>query len=193
MVQRTPGAIGSSTRALGIALQAMAMEADMKDKTAVILMVVLTVAAVGQLVAAVKLYGRDGNEWLRNAGWLVMTLSAVFGWLPIYTLRRKGGVPEGKSYVHTTALVDTGIYGIVRHPQYLAGVLVSVALPLITQHWLVAVLGVVAIVVYYVDAGQEDQRCIDKFGDSYRGYMESVPQMNFVLGIARAMRRSTGA
>jgi protein-S-isoprenylcysteine O-methyltransferase Ste14 len=169
------------------------MEDAMKDKASVILMVVLTVAAVGQILAAVTLHARDGDELLTNVGWLVMMLSAIFGWLPIYTLRKKGGVPEGKSYVHTTALVDTGIYGIVRHPQYLAGVLISVALPLIAQHWLVAVLGAVAIVVYFVDAAQEDQRCIDKFGDSYRAYMATVPQMNFVLGIARAIRQRTGA
>ena len=42
----------------------------------------------------------------------------IFGMLPTVEFRKKGGVKKGKSYIHTTKLVDTGIYSIVRHPQY---------------------------------------------------------------------------
>jgi len=40
----------------------------------------------------------------------------IFGVLPVFEFRKKGGVKKGKSYIHTTKLVDTGIYSIVRHP-----------------------------------------------------------------------------
>jgi protein-S-isoprenylcysteine O-methyltransferase Ste14 len=42
----------------------------------------------------------------------------VLGCLPIIEFRRRGGVGKGESYIHTTKLVDTGIYSVVRHPQY---------------------------------------------------------------------------
>ena len=155
----------------------------------VIVSALVTVAAVGQILCAFLLYDRDGNSAWRNAGWVVLWISAVFGWLPIHTFRSKGGVPQGQSYMETTQLVDSGIYGIVRHPQYLAGVLINVGLPMIAQHWLVAALGAVAAPLYYVGAADEELYCIEKFGDAYREYMQRVPRMNFLAGILRLMRR----
>ncbi|MBN1318471.1 MAG: isoprenylcysteine carboxylmethyltransferase family protein [Anaerolineales bacterium] len=149
--------------------------------------VVLTIAAVGQIILAFLLYNPEGNTAVINAGWGVLMLSAIFGWLPIYTFRKKGRV-QGKSYINTTKLVDSGIYAIVRHPQYLAGVLICIALPLISQHWLVAVPGIVAAVIYYMDTYEEEKGCIIKFGDEYRQYMQRVPRMNFILGIIRKIR-----
>jgi protein-S-isoprenylcysteine O-methyltransferase Ste14 len=129
----------------------------MKNKAPIVLATVLTVTTVGQIILSFVLYNRDGSQLLRNAGWAVLCISALFGWLPIYAFRRKGGVPKGKSYVHTTVLVDSGIYAIVRHPQYLAGIMLSLALALIAQHWLVAALGLVAAVTHYVDTFYEEK------------------------------------
>jgi len=75
-----------------------------------------------QMVLTYFRYNGMGLDGLANTGWLVMTVSAVFGWMPFYTLRERGGVPEGESYMKTTKLVETGVYSVVRHPQYLAGV-----------------------------------------------------------------------
>jgi protein-S-isoprenylcysteine O-methyltransferase Ste14 len=120
------------------------------------------------------------------AGWGLWTLGAIFGILPILALRTKGDVPEGKSYMQTTALVDTGIYAIVRHPQGgTAGILLSLALPLIGQHWLLWALAVVGILLIYVDTFNADEACVEKFGQAYVRYMQRVPRVNFVAGIAR--------
>jgi len=146
--------------------------------------ILVTVFAVGQIILAVVLYNPEANVTVINLGWGVLMLSAIFGWLPILTFRKKGEV-EGKSYINTTVLVDTGVYSIVRHPQYLAGVLISIALPLITQHWLVAILGAAAVVLYVLGTYDEEEGCIDKFGDVYIDYMKRVPRMNFLLGIFR--------
>jgi protein-S-isoprenylcysteine O-methyltransferase Ste14 len=164
----------------------------MKNKAPIVLATVLTVTTVGQIILSFVLYNRDGSQLLRNAGWAVLCISALFGWLPIYAFRRKGGVPKGKSYVHTTVLVDSGIYAIVRHPQYLAGIMLSLALALIAQHWLVAALGLVAAVTHHVDTFYEEKSCIEKFGDAYGRYMESVPKMNFLTGLFRLIRRRAG-
>jgi protein-S-isoprenylcysteine O-methyltransferase Ste14 len=160
---------------------------DNKKENA-ILGIVLTVAAVGQMAACLTLYNSEGNALLRNLGWMLLTVSAVFGWLPIYTFRRKGRV-SGRGYIHTTVVVDSGIYGIVRHPQYLAGILMSVALALIAQNWAAAVLGAVSTVMYYINAPLEEKNNVEKFGEAYVQYMGRVPRLNFIAGMAQAIRR----
>jgi protein-S-isoprenylcysteine O-methyltransferase Ste14 len=157
------------------------------DKKMIIYSVILTIAAGGQIILAFVLYNPDANNTLINFGWGVLMLSAVFGWLPIFTFRKKGGV-KGSGYIRTTVLVDSGVYGIVRHPQYLAGVLMSIALPMISQHWVVVLFGVVAGVIYYLNTFDEEVGCIEKFGDEYKAYMAAVPRMNFILGIIRSIR-----
>jgi protein-S-isoprenylcysteine O-methyltransferase Ste14 len=127
---------------------------------------------------------------LRVAGWAIWALGTVFAIVPIFTLRSRGGVPEGESYMKTTALVDTGIYALVRHPQGgTAGMMLSLALALIGQHWLLAVLAVVGMALIYVDALKADEDCIARFGQEYVSYMRRVPRVNFLAGILRLLVR----
>jgi protein-S-isoprenylcysteine O-methyltransferase Ste14 len=82
--------------------------------------------------------------------------------------------------------VDTGIYAIVRHPQSgTAGILLNLALALLGQHWLLAVLAVAGMVLLYVDTFRADDVCIEKFGQDYVRYMQRVPRVNFVTGLVR--------
>jgi len=138
---------------------------------------------LAQLITIFFLEVDGGNSALRILGWILWLISILFGILPIIIFRVKGGVPQGKSYVKTTVLVEDGLYGIVRHPQYLAGILFNLALILISQHWLIAILGIPSMVLTYMDIQKADQSEIEKFGDAYRVYMDRVPQVNFILGI----------
>ena len=133
---------------------------------------------------------KAGLNILMYAGWVIWAISVVLGWLPIFVLKRKGGVSKGKSYVHTTTLVKTNIYAIVRHPQYTAGILFSLALIFISQNWLIAFMGAVVIVLLYFDILMTDKYEIEKFGDEYKDYMKKVPRTNFLLGIFRLLRRN---
>jgi protein-S-isoprenylcysteine O-methyltransferase Ste14 len=156
----------------------------MKKTRAGVSSAILTIAAIGQVVLSFVLYKKDGNSILRTTGWVILWISAIFGWLPVYTLK-KWGKPKGRGYIRTTVLVDRGIYAVVRHPQYLAGMLMGVALPLIAQHWIVAVLGAVVIVIYYRDTYSEEKAAIEKFGEVYERYRKSVPRINFIAGLVR--------
>lgn len=161
----------------------------MKNIKMIIMITVLTLAAVGQIILAFVLYNKDDNEAVINLGWVILWLSAIFGWLPIFTFKKWGGVPKEKAYLHTTVLVDRGVYAIVRHPQYLAGMLMGVALPLISQHWAVAILGIVVVFIYFINTFDEEESAIRKFGDEYREYMQRVPRLNFLLGIYRLISK----
>ena len=159
-----------------------------KDPKIVVSMIVLTVVMVSQIVLSFLLYNPEGIQTLRMVGWIVLFVSAIFGWLPIFTFREKGKVPKGKSFVHTTVLVDTGIYAVVRHPQFLAGILLCLSLILIVQHWMITVLGIVGMIIFYQSILDGDKSGIEKFGDDYKNYMQKVPRMNFLVGILRLLR-----
>jgi protein-S-isoprenylcysteine O-methyltransferase Ste14 len=147
-----------------------------------------------QIILAFFVFRDPGIQALSVAGWLIWILGTVFAILPIFTLRKRGGVPEGKSYMETTVLVDTGIYALVRHPQGgTAGILLSLALALIGQHWLVLVLAAVGIVLIYAATFQADEACLKKFGQEYVRYMQRVPRVNLVTGAIRLLSRRWAA
>ena len=114
---------------------------------------------------------------------------AIFGMLPTFEFRKKGKVEKGKSYIHTTKLVDTGIYSIIRHPQYVTFILFAIAGMLLFQHWIIILLGIPVIPLMYIDLIKADKDAIEKFGDDYKQYMKKVPRANFLLGIIRLLQR----
>ena len=126
-------------------------------------------------------------------GAIVWAFGMAMVMAPIIMFPRRGGVPKGKSFVRTTQLVDTGIYAVVRHPQYTGGVYsIFITTVLWYPHWLFMVLGVIGTAVIYLSCKEEDQRLIRQFGDKYLAYMKRVPGMNIFLGIWRMVRERRG-
>ena len=123
-------------------------------------------------------------------GWVVWAIGMVLVMAPIVMFPRRGNVPKGKSFVHTTRVVDSGIYGVIRHPQYLGGILaIFVATLLLYPHWLFAILGIPGAVILYWGTKEEEKRLVERFGNDYRSYMQKVPRMNLIWGIIRLRRR----
>jgi len=122
-------------------------------------------------------------------GWVVWAFGMVLVMAPIVMFPRRGGVPKGKSFVNTTRLVNTGIYAVVRHPQYTGGIYAIFLTTLLWYpHWLFAVLGIVGTVLLYFSTKAEDKELIGKFGDEYIIYTKRVPGMNVFLGTIRLLR-----
>jgi protein-S-isoprenylcysteine O-methyltransferase Ste14 len=144
------------------------------------------------LVFIFDIFNKAGFDAVMYTGWVIWAFSLLLGWLPIFIFKRKGGVPKGKSFVHTTVLVDSGLYSIVRHPQYTSGILFSLSLILISQSWLILAIGAVAIPLMYVDIIMADKYEVEKFGNEYKHYMKKVPRTNIILGIIRLLIRKNG-
>lgn len=151
--------------------------------------IILMILMLSQIMLSFFLYN-PVYPLIANIGWAVLWISAFFGWYPIYYFKKKGGVPKGKSFVNTTKLVDTGVYSIVRHPQFLAGILLALSLILITQSWIILALGIPVMIVFYLGFLEGDQNGVEKFGRDYEEYMKRVPRANFLLGLLRKRRKN---
>jgi len=115
---------------------------------------------------------------LEIIGWVTLVGGLVLVMAPMVMFPRRGGVAKGKSFIETTRLVDSGLYAIV------------LTTLLWYPHWLFGVLGAAGTVVIYLGCREEDKLLIKKFGDDYKGYMQRVPRMNFLLGSIRLLRSS---
>jgi protein-S-isoprenylcysteine O-methyltransferase Ste14 len=120
---------------------------------------IVTVLFISQIIVGFNLLSEVSQiEFLAYAGVGIYVFSClVFGWLPIIEFRKKGGVTKGKSYIHTTQLVGTGIYSVVRHPQYVTFILWAITGMLLFQHWIVVLLGVPIIPLTYIDLIKADK------------------------------------
>lgn len=147
---------------------------------------------ISQIVVGVYLLSEVSQiEVLAYAGVGLYVFSGmIFGALPVFEFRKKGEVRKGQSYIHTTKLVDTGIYSVVRHPQYVTFIMWAIAGILLFQHWIVILLGLPIMPLTYIDLIKADKDAIEKFGEDYKAYMKKVPRANFLLGIIRRFRKS---
>jgi protein-S-isoprenylcysteine O-methyltransferase Ste14 len=94
--------------------------------------------------------------------WAHQTLSAKLG-MAFNPVLRLNTVP---------ALVTEGPYRWVRHPIYLAFLLMMVATSLLTSNWLLGGCGLGLILcVIGLRTSEEERRLIEQFGDQYRQYM----------------------
>jgi protein-S-isoprenylcysteine O-methyltransferase Ste14 len=144
--------------------------------------------AIATIIGAAVL-GPGAVRPLRIAGGGIGLVALSFALLPIRTLVRRGRPTEGESYLHTTVLVDSGLFSVVRHPQYLAYILFMLTFGLLAQHIVVTVLAGLASVLLYVNAILEERDCAEELGQEYRDYIERVPRFNLVAGVIRRLRR----
>ena len=91
-------------------------------------------------------------------------------------------------------MVDKGVYGLVRHPQYLGYTLLVLSFCSLDPHPLTLGLAGGASVFFYVQSMAEENFCRENLGPEYGDYMKRVPRFNFLLGVYRiAKKRLTKA
>ncbi len=72
-------------------------------------------------------------------------------------------------------LVTSGVYGIVRHPMYLAGIIIFTFNPNVTVNGLT--ITVLADLYFLFGMIIEEQRFLRIFGNQYKEYMKNVPRL----------------
>jgi protein-S-isoprenylcysteine O-methyltransferase Ste14 len=75
-----------------------------------------------------------------------------------------------------------GIYRFSRHPMYLSMFLVYAAVSVAASSWLFALITIVTFFLQRSQAIQEENYCLNKFGQAYRQYLARTPRW---LGVPR--------
>ena len=128
-----------------------------------------------------------GPAWFRWIMHAIQIAGLIFGTLSfkVITSHEFVGITQAWRYITKkevkgdaegitqTRLVKTGVYGFVRHPLYLAGIIIFTFEPNITRNWLAV--SILADIYFIFGAFMEEKRLIKIFGDEYIEYMKQVP------------------
>ncbi len=121
----------------------------------------------------------------RITGVVAGLFALVFMFLPVLTLKRHGAVVEGGTYMHTTRVVDRGLFAIVRHPQYIGYGLFNVTFVLLNGHWSMVVVAAAALLAFFAHTFAEERYLLSVHGEAYLAYQRRVPRINVLVGIVR--------
>jgi len=114
----------------------------------------------------------DAPPWLHLLGLPLAGLGlALFWWM----FRHLGLNVTSTSMPRTDAtLITSGPYRFIRHPMYLAALILLLAASLLMANWIVAVGGVSCFALLAARSRLEERRLIEKFGDAYREYQRTT-------------------
>lgn len=74
-------------------------------------------------------------------------------------------------------IVTIGVYSIIRHPQYLGGLLAHVSISFLLSGWYSLLLTPLMIVLVYLISRKEEEELIREFGKEYEDYKKRVPML----------------
>jgi protein-S-isoprenylcysteine O-methyltransferase Ste14 len=111
-----------------------------------------------------------------TAVWLEGQTRHTFGF------RRLVGLPELHPEHRLSGVVRTGVYARVRHPRYLAYMLMVGSMALLTGAPAIFLLAILNVLLYHILAPLEERELLDQYGLSYDVYRRSVPRFVPRLG-----------
>lgn len=104
--------------------------------------------------------------------WFLLIIS-VYVVITGYLLLKRKGKPDS-NFENTSLLVQSGIYGYIRHPLYLSIFLLGTGIMLKNPAPAQLVLGVINLLAVYITARIEEKEMIAKFGTEYIEYMKKT-------------------
>ena len=121
--------------------------------------------------------------------WVGVVVGAVSFGLMVWSIHSLGdqwSTAVGTARDHR--LVTNGPYRWIRHPLYVAFGMLVLAIALISQSWLLTLLGVVVCIGLVYRATLEEQHLQDRFGNRYRDYARRTGRF-----VPRRARRNHGS
>ena len=114
--------------------------------------------------------------WSNIPGWLVtvaaVILLAAYG-LYAEVMRENAYLSRTVEVQENQKVVDTGLYGIVRHPMYSATILLYLAMPIVLGSWfsLLVMLAYPIIIVFRI---RNEEKVLEQGLEGYREYKKRV-------------------
>jgi protein-S-isoprenylcysteine O-methyltransferase Ste14 len=123
--------------------------------------VIMPLAFIYSIFLPLKL----GTAWL-YAGLPVFVLGLVMTLITTYNF---AATPLGEP-------VTRGIYRISRHPIYLSGFVLYAGIGIACASWVLLLFAVLWIVFWQIAVPGEEHFLLEKYGDTYRKYMDRTPR-----------------
>lgn len=115
--------------------------------------------------------------WARWAGLTLGLFAVLVNAWSHKTLSQKLGedFDPALRLLKVPALVKAGPYAKVRHPIYLAFLMMQISVLLLTSNWFIGLCGIAIIVsVIAIRVPEEEKLMTEQFGDEYRTYMKQT-------------------
>ncbi len=125
----------------------------------------LAPVALIMLIYSIFLPLERGTGWF-YAGAVVCLVGFIFAFL---SRADADTAPEGEPFTG-------GIYRLSRHPLYMGFFLVFLGIGIACASWLFIVLSVIYLVLAHIVTITEESSTLEKYGDSYRKYVERTPR-----------------
>lgn len=114
--------------------------------------------------------------WTRVPGWLVWIAAVVqLGSYGLYAevLRENAYLSRTVEVQEGQTVIDTGLYGIVRHPMYTATILMSLAIPLVLGSW-ISFLPMLLYPIIIIRRIHGEEALLEEGLPGYREYKQKV-------------------
>ena len=83
-------------------------------------------------------------------------------------------------------LLTEGVYSVSRHPMYFGGFLIFSGIGIACVSWIYLLCAMVVIIVHHIFLVDAEERwCLEKYGDTYREYMNRTPKW---IGIPKSKK-----
>ena len=76
--------------------------------------------------------------------------------------------------------VSVGLYKVSRHPQLVMQLIIGIGLSIALNSWFLLILRLASFGLEHPGVIAEENECLERFGESYKEYLERVPRYLFV-------------
>jgi protein-S-isoprenylcysteine O-methyltransferase Ste14 len=90
---------------------------------------------------------------------------------------RETGMELAETHCSPKKILNTGIYSIVRHPQYYGWILAHIGISILLSVWYSVLFTPVLIALIYLISKKEEDELVKEFGKEYVDYKREVPML----------------
>lgn len=107
---------------------------------------------------------------------IFLPLTAVGAWFGIEGARTVG-MEVAETHCSPKKIVTTGVYSIVRHPQYFGWILAHIGITILLSVWYSMLFTPVLLALIYLMSKKEEEELFKEFGNEYKEYQKDVPML----------------
>ncbi len=117
------------------------------------------------------------NIFTGNAFTAIIVASAIFYWLYFFSLATYANRQAARSADKTSKIIKNGVYGLIRHPIYMADIVLAWGIFIFwpEKKVLASVLWLTLVLLFWMKL--EEKVLLEKFGNEYKEYKKSVPMI----------------